>query len=205
MNISRSLLKLFGWKVRYEVEEPQKSIICVAPHTSNWDFILGKLAYWSEKKEAGFLMKKSWFFFPMGYLLKAMQGVPINRSKRMSVTDQMIQLFKKRERFHLAITPEGTRSPVSKWKTGFYRIAKGAGVPIQLAYLDFAKKEVGITEVFYPTGDQEADMKHIYDYYRNVTAKYPEKFLLPEEEAPISYLSPKGKDDTVHGGELNED
>ncbi len=180
MNLSKSILKLFGWSVRYTVEEPQKSIICVAPHTSNWDFILGKLAYWSERKEAGFLMKKSWFFFPAGYLFKAMQGVPIDRSKRMSVTDQMVKIFNKRERFHLAITPEGTRKAVPEWKTGFYRIAVGAGVPIQLAYLDFGKKEIGITEVFYPTGDEKADMSHIYNFYRNVTAKKPEQFIIPE-------------------------
>ena len=91
MNLSRWILKLAGWKSVYQVEEPAKSVICVAPHTSNWDFIIGKLYYWSLNKKAGFLMKKSWFFFPMGYLFRAMGGVPIDRSKRTSVTQQRLR------------------------------------------------------------------------------------------------------------------
>ena len=180
MNLSRWILKLAGWKSVYQVEEPAKSVICVAPHTSNWDFIIGKLYYWSLNKKAGFLMKKSWFFFPMGYLFRAMGGVPIDRSKRTSVTQQMVEEFNRRSVFHLAITPEGTRKPRAEWKKGFYYIAKGARVPIQLAYLDFGKKEMGITEVFYPTDDEEADFKHIFNYYKGVVAKKPENFIIPE-------------------------
>lgn len=180
MNLSRWILKLAGWKSVYQVEEPAKSVICVAPHTSNWDFIIGKLYYWSLNKKAGFLMKKSWFFFPMGYLFRAMGGIPIDRSKRTSVTQQMVEEFNRRSVFHLAITPEGTRKPNPDWKKGFYYIAKGAGVPIQLAYLDFGKREMGITEVFYPTDDEEADFKHIFNYYKGVEAKKPENFLIPE-------------------------
>ena len=179
MNLSGAILKLFGWKSVYKVTEPPKSVICVAPHTSNWDFIIGKLFYWSLNKKAGFLMKKSWFFFPMGLLFKAMGGVPIDRSKRMSVTQQMVLEFEKRPRFHLAITPEGTRKPNPEWKKGFYFIATGAGVPIQLAYLDFGNKEMGITEVFYPTGDENTDLAHIYDFYRGIKAIKPENFLIP--------------------------
>ena len=180
MNLSRWILKLAGWKSVYQVEESAKSVICVAPHTSNWDFIIGKLYYWSLNKKAGFLMKKSWFFFPMGYLFRAMGGIPIDRSKRTSVTQQMVEEFNRRSVFHLAITPEGTRKPNPDWKKGFYYIAKGAGVPIQLAYLDFGKREMGITEVFYPTDDEEADFKHIFNYYKGVEAKKPENFLIPE-------------------------
>lgn len=180
MNLSRWILKLAGWKSVYQVEEPAKSVICVAPHTSNWDFIIGKLYYWSLNKKAGFLMKKSWFFFPMGCLFRAMGGIPIDRSKRTSVTQQMVEEFNRRSVFHLAITPEGTRKPNPDWKKGFYYIAKGAGVPIQLAYLDFGKREMGITEVFYPTDDEEADFKHIFNYYKGVEAKKPENFLIPE-------------------------
>ena len=180
MNLSRWILKLAGWKSVYQVEEPAKSVICVAPHTSNWDFIIGKLYYWSLNKKAGFLMKKSWFFFPMGYLFRAMGGIPIDRSKRTSVTQQMVEEFNRRSVFHLAITPEGTRKPNPDWKKGFYYIAKGAGVPIQLAYLDFGKREMGITEVFHPTDDEEADFKHIFNYYKGVEAKKPENFLIPE-------------------------
>ena len=180
MNCSARLLKNFGWKTVYSVTSPAKSVICVAPHTSNWDFILGKLFACSVGLNAGFLMKKSWFVFPLGYVFRAMGGVPIDRSKRKSVTQQMTEQFSIQEKLHLAITPEGTRKPNPDWKKGFYYIAKGAGVPIQLAYLDFGKREMGITEVFYPTDDEEADFSHIYNFYRGIKAIKPENFLILE-------------------------
>ena len=180
MNFSAWILKQCGWRTVYSVSEPDKSVICVAPHTSNWDFIIGKLSYWALSKDAGFLMKKSWFVFPLGSIFKAMGGIPINRSKRMSVTQQMVEVFNKREKLHIAITPEGTRKPNPDWKKGFYYIAKGAGISIQLAYLDYSKKEMGITEVFYPTDDEQADFKHIYDFYRKVKGRHPENFVIPD-------------------------
>jgi len=170
------IFKKCGWKAVVTVDEPAKSVICVAPHTSNWDFIIGKLYYWSLSRKSSFLMKKSWFFFPLGNFFRNMGGVPIDRSKKTSVTDQMAEEFSKHETFHLAITPEGTRSLVSKWKMGFYYIAVKANVPIQLAYIDYAKKEMGITGIIYPTDDENADMAKIKDFYKNVTAKHPEKF-----------------------------
>lgn len=176
--LSKWILKIAGWKAFVTVAEPQKSIICVAPHTSNWDFLIGKLSYLALGREASFLIKKSWFFFPMGYLFRAMGGVPVDRSKRTSVTQQMAEEFGKRESFHLAITPEGTRGLVSKWKMGFYHIALKANVPIQLAYIDYVKKELGIKKVFYPTGDEKADLEKIQAYYKDVHARFPEKFNL---------------------------
>ena len=179
---SKWVLKTTGWKAVITVEEPRKSVICVAPHTSNWDFIMGKLYYWSLGRNASFLMKKSWFFFPLGSLLRAMGGVAVNRSKSTSVTEQMAAEFMQRESFHLAVTPEGTRSLVTKWKMGFYHIAMKASVPIELAYFDYAKKELGITAVFYPTGDEAADLRKIQAYYKNVTAKNPKNFYIPGEQ-----------------------
>ncbi|MDO9152144.1 MAG: lysophospholipid acyltransferase family protein [Paludibacter sp.] len=176
--ISQWIFKIIGWETIVGVEEPVKSVICVAPHTSNWDFFIGKFTYWALGRKSYFLMKKSWFFFPLGILLRSMGGVPIDRSKRTSVTEQMVEEFNKHETFHLAITPEGTRSKVHKWKMGFYHIAFAAGVPIQLAYIDYKKKEMGITELLIPTGDEKADMKKIKAFYRNVTARHPRKFHL---------------------------
>jgi len=176
--ISQFILKLFGWKLNVQVDEPLKSIICVAPHTSNWDFPIGKLSYVALGREASFLMKKSWFFFPMGYLFKALGGVAVDRSKKNSVTDLMAEEFEKRSHFHLAITPEGTRSLVDKWKMGFYHIAVKAKVPIQIAYIDYKKKEMGILDVFYPTDDEKADLDKIQLYYKDITACFPEKFNL---------------------------
>jgi len=178
--ISNFILKSLGWKFVITVPEPPKSVICIAPHTSNWDFFVGQLSYWALGRKASFLIKKSWFFFPLNYFFGAIGGVPIDRSKRTTVTDQMAEEFNLRETFHLAITPEGTRSLVKKWKMGFYYIAVKANVPIQLAYFDYAKKEMGITKVFYPTGDENADLKEIQDYYQNVTACNPGNFHLQD-------------------------
>jgi 1-acyl-sn-glycerol-3-phosphate acyltransferase len=174
--ISSFILKIAGWKAVVSVKEPSKSIVCVAPHTSNWDFVIGKLSYWSLGRNASFLMKKSWFFFPLGNLLRAMGGVPVDRSKRTSVTQQMADEFSRREEFHLAITPEGTRGLVHKWKMGFYHIAVKANVPIQIAYFDYGKKEMGVKDIFYPTGDEKADIEKIRSYYKDVTAKNPKNF-----------------------------
>jgi 1-acyl-sn-glycerol-3-phosphate acyltransferase len=121
--LSKLILKMAGWKVYATVAEPQKSVICVAPHTSNWDFPIGKLAYVSLGRKASFLIKDSWFFFPMGYLFTALGGVPVDRTKKNSVTLQMADEFSKRDSFHLAVTPEGTRSLAPKWKMGLFNIA----------------------------------------------------------------------------------
>lgn len=178
--LSRFILKIFGWKATTKVSEPPKSVLCVVPHTSNWDFIVGKLVYWAIGRKSGFLIKKSWYTFPLNYLFDAMGGVPIDRRKSMSVTQQMIDSFEGKDYFHLAITPEGTRSKTTRWKLGFYHIACGANVPIQLAYIDYEKREMSIDEVFYPTGDRKSDLNHIYDFYRNKTTNYPKKFAIPQ-------------------------
>ena len=175
-NFSCWIFKMIGWKAVITVVEPPKSVICVAPHTSNWDFVIGKFFYWSVNRKSGFLMKKSWFFFPMGILFRHMNGIPVDRSKKTSVTDQVAEEFNKHDTFHVAITPEGTRKLVKKWKMGFYYIAIKSNVPIQLAYIDYAKKEMGITAIIYPTGDEKADMAKIHSFYEDVHAKNPEKF-----------------------------
>ncbi len=177
--ISKFLLSVAGWKAIVTVDEPRKSVICVAPHTSNWDFIIGRLGYWALNRKSSFLIKKSWFVFPFGYLFDAMGGVPVDRSKKNSVTQQMVDEFNARESFHLAITPEGTRSKKDKWKMGFYYIALEAGIPIQLAYFDYKKKEMGITQILIPTGNEEADMAVIRAFYKNINARFPEKFTRP--------------------------
>jgi len=182
LKISKFLLRIAGWKTVTTVPEPPKSVICVAPHTSNWDYILGQLYYWSENRKANFLIKKSWFKFPFGALFRKLGGVPVDRSQKTSTVEQMVYEFETRPVFHLAITPEGTRKRVKKWKMGFYHIALAAAVPIQLAYLDYKKKELGITKIVIPSGDENADMQKIYNYFENRTARYPENFYLPKNE-----------------------
>lgn len=176
-NIAKILLKWAGWTVRVELPDFDKCVICVAPHTSNWDFVICELAYLSVGRRAGFLMKKDWFFFPLGHFFRAIGGVPVDRSRRTDLVEQIVTQYKLNDKITIAITPEATRKANPNWKTGFYRIAMGAGVPIVLAYLDYDKREVGIERTFTPTGDVEADMVAIKQYYTKFAAKYKDKFV----------------------------
>lgn len=167
-----------GWKLgSTEGVDIPKCVVCVAPHTSNWDFIVGKLFYTSIGCNAGFLIKKEWFFFPFNLIFKSMGGIPVDRKKRSSITEQVVEMFNTHERFQVAITPEGTRKRVDDWKKGFYFIALKAKVPILMAYFDYEKKEVGSKGVFYPTGDVENDIRFIREQFRDVTACHPENFV----------------------------
>ncbi|MCP9611793.1 lysophospholipid acyltransferase family protein [Coprobacter tertius] len=173
---ARFLLNLFGWKTVVNVPDLDKCVICVAPHTSNWDFILGKLAYISIGRQAGFMIKKEWFFFPLNLIFRSMGGIPVYRKKKTDLTDQVVDQFNKRDKFCIAITPEATRKRNDNWKKGFYYIALKANVPIILAYIDYKRKEIGLKKVFYPTGNIEPDMKIIKNAYDGVTALHPENF-----------------------------
>ncbi len=170
------ILKLMGWKVDVTVPDYPKCIICVAPHTSNWDFIIGKLAYASIGRKACFLMKEQWFFFPLGLIFKAMGGIPVPKKRGSALSAEIVNRFDNSERLALAITPEGTRSLTSRWRTGFLHIALDARVPILLGVIDFGKKLVSITDTYTPTDDIEADIAHIKSYYRGAIGKHPEKF-----------------------------
>ena len=124
-------------------------------------------------------MKKEWFFFPFGYILKAMGGVPVDRKNtKSSLTEQMIKKFNRSKEFRLAISPEGTRKKNTLWKTGFYYIALGAKVPISLAHIDYGKKEIGLSYNFLPTGNVEVDMEKIKNFYTGFRGKHPDKFSL---------------------------
>lgn len=182
MNFWGLALKAAGWKFEIKVPAMDKCVICVAPHTSNWDFLLGVSAYKSMGRRFNFLMKSFWFFFPLKYLLRSLGGIPVVRSKEKhkgSLTDYVISLFQKEKYVNLAVTPEGTRSATDKWKTGFLYIAYGAKVPIQLAVIDYKHKQMTIDKVFTPTGDADADMKAIRQYYSQFkdAARYPNNFL----------------------------
>lgn len=176
MWFSRTLLRIAGWKVNITVPDYPKCIICVAPHTSNWDFILGKLAYASVNRHAGFLMKESWFFFPLGYFFRAIGGIPVSRQKGGALVDTLVERFRLAKRMSLAITPEGTRSRTDHWRSGFLHIARQADVPIVLGAIDFPSKTIVIERTFIPTGDVEADMCAIKKYYSQFTGRFPEKF-----------------------------
>ena len=179
MNFWGRILKWTGWRVDITAPRRDKCVICVAPHTSNWDLVLGLLAYKSLGRKANFLIKKFWFFFPMNLIMKSLGGIPVSaKGSGGSLTAAIIQKFSHLDYINLAVTPEGTRSRTSKWRTGFLRIAHGAGVPIQLGVIDYKTKEVIIREEFVPTGDIDADMARVRSYYSQFAdaGKYPEKF-----------------------------
>lgn len=179
MNVWGILLKCAGWKTDISVPYRDKAVICVAPHTSNWDFIAGLVAYRSMGRKASFLMKEFWFFFPLKYILKAFGGIPVKKKSDLPLTSVVIEDFKTFPRLNLALTPEGTRSAVNQWKTGFLTIAYGAGVPIQLGVIDYKNKIVFIKKEYYPSGNYQQDMEEIRNYYVNYKsyARYPEKFI----------------------------
>lgn len=181
MNLWGLVLKIFGWKVDISAPMRSRCVICVAPHTSNWDFPLGLAAYKSLGRNANFLMKKFWFFFPLKYLLKSLGGIPVNRKKRSNgLTSQVIELFRTSEYVNLAVTPEATRSRNSNWKTGFLTIASGANVPVQLGVIDYKNKMIIIRDEFYPSDNIDKDLEYVKNYYRkfDLAAKYPNNFTV---------------------------
>ena len=186
--ISRTVFfKLMGWKEHVTVPRHDKCIICVAPHTSNWDFVIAQLYYRAIGRKAGFLMKKEWFFWPLGPIFRRMGGVPVERSRHTSMTDRLAERIKAAARMELAVTPEGTRSRVTTWKRGFYFIALKANLPVMLYAIDYAHKTIVCTQTLMPSGDVEADMRKIMDYYRGFEGRHPEKFSV--EEAPADTAS----------------
>lgn len=172
--------RLLGWKTVITVPFYEKCVICAAPHTSNWDLLIGKLFYGSLGRRASFLMKKEWFFFPLNLVFKAMGGIPVNRGKKNSLVDQMARRFASRSRFNLAITPEGTRKANPEWKKGFYYIALQAQVPIMLFGIDYPSKTITCTKAIMPSGDIEKDMREIKRYFMQFTGRHPEYFSVGE-------------------------
>lgn len=170
--------KILGWKVGGEFPVLSKCVIVVAPHTSNWDFLIAKLAYSSIGRTANFLIKAEWFFFPFNLIFKSLGGIPVKRERNSSLTDTLAAEFVRRDRMQLAITPEGTRKPVQEWKRGFYYIALKADIPILLVGLDYAKKEALSLGVIRPSGDYDKDIEEIKSRYRGIQAKNPSNFLL---------------------------
>lgn len=177
-SICNFILRLIGWKVTGMTDLPAKCVICVAPHTSNWDLPLGLVVYKSMGRKASFLIKKEWFFFPMNLIFKLLGGIPVDRSRKTSLTDQMSEIYAKNDTFQLAITPEATRKLNNEWKMGFYYIALAANVPIVIAIMDYGKKEAIFADTLMPSGDAEADLEKIKSYYKGATAKFPERFSL---------------------------
>ncbi|MCI6338315.1 MAG: 1-acyl-sn-glycerol-3-phosphate acyltransferase [Prevotella sp.] len=172
------LYKKMRWKTDITEAHPEKYIICIAPHTSNWDFIIGQLYAGAESVSCNFLMKKEWFFWPMGIMMRKLGGIPVWRSKHTSMTDNLAQTARDMKTFHLAVTPEGTRSANPEWKKGFYFIALKANLPILLYGIDFEKKIIVCRKTIIPNGDVEKQMAEVKDYYKDFKGKNPDNFAL---------------------------
>ena len=172
--------KILGWSEEVTIPEFKKYIICLAPHTSNMDFFIGQIYYRSTGRKCQFLMKKEWFFWPLGPIFRSMGGIPVYRSKKMRMTDQLAEYATKSDEFGLCITPEGTRSLNPDWKCGFYYIALKANLPILLYAPDYKEKKVYATKYIVPSGDIEKDMREIKTYFKDFKGKYPEKFTVGE-------------------------
>ncbi len=173
------ILKLLGWRVTHGMPEGiPKAVIIMAPHTSNLDFVIGKLGFISKGVKPKIMIKKESFFFPLGILLKAMGAEPLHRGFSTGTIKKITGMMEQADSFFLLITPEGTRKLVKNWKKGFYFIAEQAKVPIILGFLDYKTKTGGMGPVFYPTGDYDADIKKIQEFYLDKQARHPEKFNL---------------------------
>ena len=172
------LYKVCGWTKEVSVSHPKKYIICLAPHTSNWDFVLGQLYSYADGVKINFLMKKEWFFFPLGALFRRLGGIPVNRQKKGSMTDALAETARQSEEFRLCVTPEGTRKSNPEWKKGFYYIALKAGLPILLYGVDYERKLIQCTKVVVPTGDIDREMAEIKEYCKNCKGKHPEQFAI---------------------------
>ncbi|NLE31819.1 MAG: acyltransferase [Bacteroidales bacterium] len=177
--IARFMLKVCGWTCSAHTPDYKKSVLVVAPHTSNWDFVWGKLGYTALGRNANFVIKQEWINVPvLGYLLKKMGGIPVDRSKVSHFTDHIAELYRQREAFNVAITPEGTRKRNPRWKRGFYHIAIKAQVPIILVTIDYGKKHMSLSAEFTPTGDEHADIKAVMNHFKDITPKHPENFSI---------------------------
>lgn len=174
------LYKQLGWSIDVTQEHPSKYIICLAPHTSNWDFLIGLLYNGAEGLNSNFLMKKEWFFWPLGPIFRSLGGIPVFRSKKTSMTDNLAEAARKAEKFMLCITPEGTRSPNPEWKRGFYYIAQKAEIPILLYGVDYEQKLIRCTKTIVPNGDIDTQMRDIKLYFKDFKGKKPENFTIGE-------------------------
>jgi len=175
--LSKLFLKSIGWKLVGEVpKEVKKAVLVCAPHTSNWDFPLALASFALADLKVNYFIKKSWFFFPLNLLFKATGGVPVDRSKNHGLVHSMALLLKESDEMIIAVPAEGTRSWVSKWKTGFYHIAKTANVPIIMGFVDFKMKEVGFGPMFNVSGDFHKDMSKIQAFFENKSGKFPNKY-----------------------------
>lgn len=186
---ARWLLQRLGWRVHFEGLPALQGVLVIYPHTSNWDFVILVLAKWTIGIPVCFWGKDKLFRVPLlGPWLRWLGGVPVNRSASQGVVGQMVDQFVRartqRRYLWLALSPEGTRQQKPGWRSGFYRTALKAGVPVGLVRLDYGRSEVAVRDFIYLTGDVQEDFKRMARVYDGVTG------YIPENAAPIRLLDP---------------
>ena len=165
-------MRLTGWHFEGVLPDMPKIVIAVAPHTSNWDFVVGVMALWALDIKISFLGKHTLFRGVFGTWLRSLGGIAVDRAATHGVVGDAVQAFRGKDRMVLALAPEGTRQPDKGFKKGFLHIAHGAEVPVLLAYFDFSRKVIGFGPVINTTGDVEHDLKFILNFYRPVRGKH---------------------------------
>jgi len=171
------LLPLIGWKVESYLPDVRQCVLIVAPHTSNWDLPIGLVCAHAlglfERWQVAYMAKHTLFRGPLGLFMSLTGGIPINRTAAHSVVDQMADAFRTHDRLMLAITPEGTRKRTGYWKSGFYYIAMKTGAPIVPAFLDYGRRVGGLGSPLMPSGDIDADLALLRQFFSKITAKFP--------------------------------
>lgn len=174
--LGRLVLGICGWRVTGQFPPQNKLVMVVAPHTSNWDFFYGIAAVFALGLQAHWLGKHTLFAPPRGRAMRWLGGISVDRSRRNALVDQTTAAFRQRDRLWLAVTPEGTRKKVERWKSGFWHIARDAGVPILPVYFDYARREIGLAPLLVPGEDYETDLARLLNFYRGITPRHPERF-----------------------------
>lgn len=173
------VLQSLGWRITGTLPNVPKMVVIGAPHTSNWDGVIGVTVVLALGLKISLMGKDSLFFGPFGPVLRWLGLIPIQRDSAAGVVEQSVEKFNERDALFLGLAPEGTRHSAKDWKTGFYRIAEEAEVPILLACFNYQKRELQLLPVLHPCGDMAADMAKIFSLYRGAVPKHPERLSLP--------------------------
>jgi 1-acyl-sn-glycerol-3-phosphate acyltransferase len=173
--VARCLLRISGWTWTGGVPEDPKAVLIAAPHTSNWDGFWALTYKIAIGLDVRFFAKHTLFWFPLGTILRNLGGIPLDRKKAASAVAAAVALFDANETFYFGLAPEGTRGRRDAWKTGFYRIATEAKVPILLGYLDYRTKTIGISGRLDPSGDMDTDLQVCADFYAAFEGRRPER------------------------------
>ena len=173
---SQLILKIMGWTIIDSVNYPKKCLVIFAPHTSNWDFVIGRCYAYVVGIKGKYLIKSELFVSFLRYFFIKSGGIPVHRTSNNNLVDQIVKMYNNSDHLILGLSPEGTRKRVEKWKTGFYHIASHANIPIVLLKLDYKKKEIGIFNQIIASGNIEKDMRFIQVQFSDVEAKYPDQY-----------------------------